>query len=92
MVLMPAYRYLGTLCHIYSWIPKYVFDLGNIDYKIPEDIRPPENEQVMLVVDNAFRLVTSLNNTMGESLRSIYNQYNTSETLKIDRWSCHDKM
>ena len=70
--------------HIYSWIPKYVFGPGNIDYKIPEDIRPLENEKVMLVVDDAFRLVTSLDNSMGESLRSIYNLYNTNETTKID--------
>ena len=32
--------------HIYSWIPKYVFGLGNIDYKIPEDIRPPETNRL----------------------------------------------
>jgi hypothetical protein len=38
----------------------------------------------MLVVDDAFRLVTSLNNTMGESLRRTYNLYNTNETVKID--------
>jgi hypothetical protein len=70
--------------HIYSWIPKYVFGLGNIDYKIPEDITPPQNEKVMLVVDDAFRLVTSLNNTMGESLRRTNNLYSANETMEID--------
>jgi Dolichyl-phosphate-mannose-protein mannosyltransferase len=70
--------------HVYSWIPRYVFALGNNEYKIPEDIRPPKNEKVMLVVDDAFRLVTSLNNTMGEGLRRTYNLYSTNETMKVD--------
>jgi MFS family permease len=70
--------------HVYSWIPRYVFGLGNNEYKIPEDIRPSKNEKVLLVVDDAFRLVTSLNNTMGESLRSTYNSYSTNETMKVD--------
>jgi hypothetical protein len=76
--------------HVYSWIPRYVFALGNNEYKIPEDIRPPKNEKVMLVVDNAFRLVTSLNNTMGESLRRTYNLYSTNETMKVNMG--HDKI
>jgi hypothetical protein len=70
--------------HVYSWIPKYVLGLGNIEYRIPEDTRPPGNQKVMLVVDDAFRLVTSLNNTMGESLRMIYDLYSTDETVKVD--------
>jgi hypothetical protein len=70
--------------HVYSWIPKYVFGLGNIDYRIPDDTTPPKNEKVMLVVDGSFRYVTSLNNTYGESLRRTHNLYNTNETVKVD--------
>ena len=45
--------------HAYSWIPKYVFGLGNIDYVIPEDVQwrvDPKNEKVMLVVDDTFQI------------------------------------
>jgi hypothetical protein len=73
--------------HAYSWIPKYVFGLGNISYVIPEDVQwrvDPKNEKVMLVIDEAFRSVTSVNDTTGESLRRIYNLHNTNETITID--------
>ena len=72
--------------HVYSWIPKYVFGLRNNDYTIPEDVMwiPPKNEKVMLVVDDSIRLIKSQNDTMGESLRRVYNLYDTNETMKID--------
>jgi hypothetical protein len=42
-----------------------------------------KNEKVMLVVDNDFRSIVTLNDTMVESLRRIYNLHNTNETVKI---------
>jgi hypothetical protein len=70
--------------HVYSWIPKYVFGLGNVEYRTVDDISPTINRKVVLIVDSSFRLVTSQNDAMGKSLRGIYDARNTNETMIIN--------
>lgn len=63
--------------HVYSWIPKYVFHLGD-DYRIPE-IDPIENgpkiNKSLFVVDRTFKSIMSGNDEIGERLRKVFNTY-----------------
>ena len=60
--------------HVYSWIPKYVFQLGE-DYRIPE-IDPletsPKINRSLFVVESPFKDVMSGNDEIGKRLRNVY--------------------
>jgi Dolichyl-phosphate-mannose-protein mannosyltransferase len=69
--------------HVYSWIPRYVFHLGD-DYRIPEidpiEIGPKINKS-LFVVDRTFKSIMSGNDEIGERLRKVfytYTKYNTT--------------
>jgi hypothetical protein len=68
--------------HVYSWIPKYVFKLGE-DYRIPE-IDPiesnPKINKTLFVVDRAFNSTMSGNDEIGERLRNVYNAFTKNQT------------
>jgi hypothetical protein len=70
---------------VYSWIPKYVFHFGN-DYMIPE-IEPIElkkDKNLLLVVDQAFKVVMSGNDEPGERLRKVYNLHSKNGTTTVE--------
>jgi len=68
--------------HLYSWIPKYVFRLGE-DYRIPE-IDPIETglkiNKSIFVVDDTFRSIMSGNDEIGERLRNVYYAHTKNRT------------
>ena len=68
--------------HLYSWIPKYVFQLGE-DYRIPEidpiEIRPKINK-TLFVVDGTFKSIMSGNDEIGERLRNVYEAHTKNMT------------
>lgn len=74
--------------HVYSWIPRYVFQLGS-EYLIPElgIEQSPQNEKVIMVVDGIFRYVLSTDDAVGKHLTNIYNEYSKpgSTTVESDR-------
>jgi len=72
--------------HVYSWIPKYVFHLGE-DYRIPE-IDPletsPKINRSLFVVDATFKSIMSGNDEIGDRLRNVYNTYTKNRTTTIE--------
>jgi len=72
--------------HLYSWIPKYVFQSGE-DFRIPE-IDPietgPKINKSLFVVDNTFKSIMSGNDEIGERLRNVYNTYTKNGTTTVD--------
>jgi Dolichyl-phosphate-mannose-protein mannosyltransferase len=73
--------------HLYSWIPKYVFQLGkDYNYMIPE-IKPIEikkDKKVLLVVDPAFKGIMSGNDEPGERLRKMYSVHSKNGTTSVE--------
>jgi hypothetical protein len=78
--------------HVYSWIPKYVFQLGEY-YWIPEEIdlieTSPKINRSLLVVDGTFKSVMSGNDEIGERLRNVYNANTKNKTTSIEVGSYH---
>jgi len=72
--------------HVYSWIPKYVFHLGE-DYWIPEEIdlieTSPKINRSLFVVDGTFKSIMSGNDEIGERLRNVYNRYTKNQTTTV---------
>src|SRR6185436_5553980 len=70
--------------HVYSWIPKYVFNLGN-EYLIPEMAveESPRNEKVLMVVDGAFRSILQGNDAIGKHLVDVYRDHSTNDTSVV---------
>jgi len=72
--------------HLYSWIPKYVFQSGK-DYRIPE-IDPlesgPRINKSLFVVDNTFKSIMSGNDEIGERLRYVYNTHTKNGTTTVE--------
>jgi hypothetical protein len=71
---------------VYSWIPKYVFQLGD-DYKVPDPaggLEVPQNKTVLMVVDRIFKFLLSGNDTTGENLRKIYTEHNKNGTTVVE--------
>jgi hypothetical protein len=71
--------------HVYSWIPKYVFHLGN-EYLIPEltHYETPRNEKVLMVVDHAFRDILYGNDPIGKHLMKIYKAHTKNATTVFE--------
>jgi hypothetical protein len=70
--------------HEFSWIPKYVFQLGS-NYLIPElgIDESPQNAKVLMVVDGVFKDVLSTNDAIGKHLNKIYNSNSKGGTTTI---------
>jgi len=71
--------------HVYSWIPKYVFHLGN-EYLIPEltHYETPRNEKVLMVVDHAFRDIMYGNDPIGKHLMKVYKEHTKNATTVFE--------
>lgn len=73
--------------HVYSWIPKYVFQLGE-NYWIPEEIdlieTSPKINKSLLVVDGTFKSIMSGNDEVGERLRNVYNANTKNKTTSVE--------
>jgi len=71
--------------HVYSWVPKYVFHLGD-DYRIPE-IDPietgPKINKSLFVVDRSFKNIMSGNDEIGERLRNVYRAHTKSNATNV---------
>jgi len=70
--------------HVYSWMPKYVFNLGN-EYLIPEMAveESPRNEKVLMVVDGPFRAILYGNDEIGKHLVDVYNDHSKNGSTAI---------
>jgi len=71
---------------VYSWIPKYVFQLGG-NYLEPDpaaELRVPQTARVLMVVDRIFKFALSGNDTIGENLRKIYGEHNKNGTTVVE--------
>jgi hypothetical protein len=73
--------------HVYSWIPKYVFQLRE-NYWIPEEIdlieTSPKINKSLLVVDGTFKSIMSGNDKIGEGLRNVYNANTKNKTTSVE--------
>ena len=72
--------------NVYSWIPKYVFQLRE-DYRIPE-IDPietsPKINRSLFVVDSTFKDVMSANDETGKRLRNVYKAHTNNQTTTVE--------
>jgi hypothetical protein len=72
--------------HVYEWIPKYVFQL-KANYMTETDPMwtTPKSENVLFMVDGAFKNVLKGNDEAGEKLRKLFNKYHrNNETAVIN--------
>jgi hypothetical protein len=74
--------------HVYSWIPKYLFQNGH-EYWIPEvDISAlPQNEKVLMVADGPFKGILFGNDSVGRHLGDIYAEHSKNGTTTIESGS-----
>jgi hypothetical protein len=72
--------------NVYSWIPKYVFQLRE-DYRIPE-IDPletsPKINRSLFVVESTFKDVMSGNDEIGKRLRNVYDTHIKNGTTTVN--------
>ncbi|HZO10603.1 MAG TPA: glycosyltransferase family 39 protein [Nitrososphaeraceae archaeon] len=71
---------------VYSWIPKYVFQLDG-EYLEPDPangLEVNQTERVLMVVDRVFKFDLSGNDTIGEDLRKIYGEHNKNGTTVVE--------
>jgi hypothetical protein len=71
--------------HVYEWIPKYVLQL-RANYMTETDPiwTTPKSENVLFMVDGAFKNVLKGNDEAGEKLRKLFNIYYTNETAVVN--------
>jgi hypothetical protein len=71
--------------HVYEWIPRYVFQL-KANYMTETDPMwtTPKSENVLFMVDGAFKNVLKGTDEAGERLRKLFNIYYTNETEVIN--------
>jgi hypothetical protein len=71
---------------VYSWIPEYVFHLGQ-NYWIPEEIdlieKSPNINRSLIVADGTFKSIMSGNDETGERLRNVYSANTKNKTTSI---------
>jgi len=71
--------------NVYSWIPKYVFQLGT-DYLNPElgIDENPQNKEVLMVVDGIFKDVLSSDDAVGKHLTKVFNAHNKDGATTVE--------
>lgn len=69
--------------NIYSWIPKYVFHLTDIEYLEPYDRLPVKPRDFLLVLDTSVKDKMSENDEDAKLLKNIYNSMRRNQTYTI---------